>query len=493
MICNLGNILMKPNRLWGSPNHLTNVAEALREKHSEDTLHILVAKRNSGSFTYDGIELGGERVCQETEEEIERLTQEGYTIKKLSIVGYSLGGLVGRYAVGLLYTRGLFENIQPVVSCIYLLLLEGGFPNSIQNFTTFATPHLGVRTPLRGWHNHIWNVFGARTLSMSGRQLFTIDNFRHTGRPLLSILADPDSVFIKGLALFKRRTLYTNITNDRTAVYYTTGISKIDPFANLDKVKLNYVEGYNNVILDPIEPVVLPEPQKMEIATLYTRFTTSARTFLNRIPLVVALIIFIPIGAVAFLINSALQTMWSSRRIRLHEAGKAGIEIATYRTPLLINSMRGAVEDTYENLNSTQDNDYLSPGGEEEALRAEADSSPWRDPSESPITSSPESETEATERATKPFSATPSTASITSLDNAIRTQTGNLNIPTLALTPDQFAMIETLDNAGWRKYPVYIHNDRHSHAAIIVRSNKKTFNEGYSVLRHWLEEEFLLV
>jgi hypothetical protein len=32
------------------------MAKALRQKHSEENLHILVAKRNSGSFTYDGIE-----------------------------------------------------------------------------------------------------------------------------------------------------------------------------------------------------------------------------------------------------------------------------------------------------------------------------------------------------------------------------------------------------------------------------------------------------
>lgn len=37
---------------------------------------------------------------------------------------------------------------------------ERGFSadGGAQNFTTFATPHLGVRTPLRGWHNHIWYV-----------------------------------------------------------------------------------------------------------------------------------------------------------------------------------------------------------------------------------------------------------------------------------------------------------------------------------------------
>lgn len=97
---------------------MANVAKVLRAKFPEEVLHILVAKRNSGSFTYDGIELGGERVCKEIEEELDKLAREGQIIKKLSIVGYSLGGLVSRYAVGLLYSRGVFEKIEPVVSYI---------------------------------------------------------------------------------------------------------------------------------------------------------------------------------------------------------------------------------------------------------------------------------------------------------------------------------------------------------------------------------------
>ena len=117
-----------------------------------------------------------------------------------------------------------------------------------------------MRTPLRGWHNHIWNVLGARTLSASGRELFTIDNFRDTGRPLLEVLADPDSIFIKGLAEFERRSLYANIVNDRSAVFYTTGISKIDPFTNLSKVKINYVKGYEDVIIDNDGPVAPIDP-----------------------------------------------------------------------------------------------------------------------------------------------------------------------------------------------------------------------------------------
>jgi hypothetical protein len=62
------------------------------------------------------VELGGERVCQEIEEELEKLEQAGQLMKKLSVVGYSLGGLVARYAVGLLYSRGVFDKLEPVVS-----------------------------------------------------------------------------------------------------------------------------------------------------------------------------------------------------------------------------------------------------------------------------------------------------------------------------------------------------------------------------------------
>src|SRR6202043_2243333 len=129
---------------------------------------------------------------------------------------------------------------------------------------------IGIRTPLRGVRSQMFNVLGARTLSMSGRQLFLIDNFRETGRPLLAILADQNSKFIKGLMLFKRRTLYANIINDRTAVYYTTAISKHDPFVDMTKVKLNYLEGYGDIILDPKDPHAPPEPTSSEPPNFYS-------------------------------------------------------------------------------------------------------------------------------------------------------------------------------------------------------------------------------
>jgi hypothetical protein len=94
---------------------MKNIAKALRAQYSKDKLYILAAKRNIGSFTYDGIEVGGERVCLEIEEELQVIESKGGKIKKLSIVGYSLGGLVARYAIGLLHAKGVLDNLECMV------------------------------------------------------------------------------------------------------------------------------------------------------------------------------------------------------------------------------------------------------------------------------------------------------------------------------------------------------------------------------------------
>jgi len=58
------------------------------------------------------------------------------------------------------------------------------------------------------------------------------------------------------------------------------------------------------------------------------------------------------------------------------------------------------------------------------------------------------------------------------------------------LTPEQFAIIDSLNEVGIKKYPVHIQKNRHSHAAIIVRSAKDSFAEGKLVMKHWLDNEF---
>ncbi|XWX01599.1 hypothetical protein V2A60_009627 [Cordyceps javanica] len=434
-----GHLCVLVHGLWGNPEHMRNIAKCLRDEYSRDELYLLLAKRNTGSFTYDGIERGGERVCAEIEEELRSIEAAGGSISKLSIIGYSLGGLVSRYTVGLLYAKGILDGIE----CM--------------NFCTFASPHLGVRTPLRGWHNHIWNVVGARTLSMSGQQLFTTDRFRDTDRPLLQVMADPKSIFMSGLRRFKRHTLYANITNDKSAVYYTTCIQKTDPYRDLDLVRPNFLPGRAEVLLDPETPL-LPRPTKLPRPTssVWSRCLRWAR----RLPLALAVAVFVPVGVAAYLVNSVVQNVRSSQRIRLHERGQLGVSTDEYRVPLLIKELRGEVESAYEALNSSQQQEYL---------KADDDEGDEEEEEEDQTVNAEDRQLLKRER-----------------------RLSQPTQPTLALAPCQFDMIRNLDSLGWRKYPVWIHNTGHSHGAIIARIDKRRYDEGFIVLGHYAEEEFLL-
>lgn len=228
---------------------------------------------------------------------------------------------------------------------------------------------------------------------------------------------------------------------------------------------MNYIKGYDDVILDPECPVASNQPVESD-ETYYGTLIRNSQTTIGRLPFFVAMVLFIPLGVVAFLVNSGVQSMRSNRRIRLHESGMAGIQPGNYRVPLLITGMREAVEDVYENLNSAQSHEYLVEGTEEEAASEPA----------SPVMERPQSS---------------HAISKLSLDGDEKPASTH-DAPTLALAPYQFRMIQALDNVGWRKYPVYIHKVRHSHAAIIVRVNKASFDEGRVVLKHWLDEEFIV-
>lgn len=279
---------------------------------------------------------------------------------------------------------------------------------------------------------------------MSGRQLFGIDEFRDTGKPLVAVLADPKSIFMAGLARFQRRTLYTNIVNDRSAVHYTTGITKTDPYVDMSKIKTNPLPGYDGVILDPKNPVSPDAPRDPE------PLMQSVEKWAKRVPIIATIVVFVPVALLAFFTNAAIQTVRSSQRVKLHESGMAGIKIEGYRVNLWIKEMREAVEDTYENINNSQNQQYLG-------LSEDDDDNSSED------------------------------RHLLSLER----KQSHPHFPTLALAPYQFSAIQALDKLGWRKYPVWIHNARHSHAAIIVRMDKKGFEEGWVVLRHWARDEFL--
>jgi pimeloyl-ACP methyl ester carboxylesterase len=415
--------------LWGTSAHLAYLSNSLRDRFAGD-IHLLASQSNPGNLTYDGIDTWAERVEVEIDQALDALRGDGHSITKFSIVGYSLGGVVARYVIGLLYHKGFFDQIQPV------------------NFVTIATPHLGARTPVSGFPNQLWNVLSARLLSASGRQLFLIDRFRETSRPLLSVLADPDSIFLHALRRFRHRSLYANIINDRLVPVYTASLSPTDPYADLTKVKLNYIDG--SVILDPEHPYDLLPKEKLP--TFYQQLRSGARTWAIRTPLIIVLVALLPVALSAFLVNSGVQTIRSQRRLKLREQTTQSDDSGISKISWIVGKVRVGLEDAFESINAAQPQDHL-----------------------------PTNVGAADTKDTEPLLAT------RELSHDKKSRESCEDAPTLALTASQFAMIEALDDVGFKKWPVHIQKVRHSHAAIIVRSQRSSFEEGKVVIKHFLD------
>jgi len=374
-------------------------------------------------------------------------------------------------------------------------------------------------------------------------------------------MADPDSIFLKGLRKFQRKTAYANIVNDRSAVFYSTGISRIDPFADTDAVNVNYIRGYAPVIINPDNPVSMAAPKPGP------SFWSKLQSLLYKLPKLVAMPFLVAagftIGLSIFLVNGFIQAMKSNHRVKLHETGKAGVSIGSYRIPMFVQSIQenvqSAVDDVFEDMNHLEHQDYLASGESEKAGTAtpvieqggfklpmmhapiaadvytkqkvpvemthsgfenpEAETSGGKSKSKSqkkrpakPLRDDPtlgngaRKNTQNDTSNSKPAkvrrpelstpgrmlssSSLPTISSDFNADEFTPLKPKRPEFPILALAPYQFTIIENLDTVGFRKYPVYIHDDPHSHAAMICRNPKPTFHEGKLVISHWLDNEF---
>ncbi|PFH37320.1 serine esterase (DUF676) protein [Besnoitia besnoiti] len=91
-------------------------------------IKVLVSSSNTGK-TFDGVERGGARLAEEVRQEIARYP----SLRYISLIGFSLGGLYMRYAVRLLYSPAT-GSAPPTVGGLRPLCVG-----------TVASPHLGVR------------------------------------------------------------------------------------------------------------------------------------------------------------------------------------------------------------------------------------------------------------------------------------------------------------------------------------------------------------
>ncbi|KAK9468569.1 putative serine esterase-domain-containing protein [Lipomyces arxii] len=402
--------------------------------------NVLVIRSNEGYLTYDGIDICGEKVALEIEEALDEYERQAVNINRISVVGYSLGGLMARYAIGILYQRGIFKKIQPV------------------NFTTFCTPHVGVRAPGKDLPTTLFNALVPRTISATGRQLFMLDKFAASSMPLMAFLADKSSIFFHALTLFHHRALYANIVNDRRTAWFTAGISNIDPFMDIHSVHLNCIAGYEPNIIDvadPVSPKSVSDGQldfcgnkpSVDVTGWDMRARAQKFSVLPHFLMTLINIIFVsPIWVFAFLISGTIQTFYSSRRLReFHSAKKGRYGMDEFRLLRL--------DEQVEDVVDTFLGDFVPYGMSHPLVE---------------IDTSDEEDSVCEEKRLHKF------------------------LP-LELTDEQNMMIRNLNSLDWRKFPVHITKTKAAHAAVIVRHmDWKGMEEGEVVIRHWLSEVLVL-
>ncbi|GLC34078.1 hypothetical protein PLESTM_000150600 [Pleodorina starrii] len=196
--------------LWGFPANTAHLSLLLRERLGHGYF-ILNSDVNSGNLTYDGIDVCGDRLFALIQKTIASIAATGTSVSAISLIGYSMGGLVIRYVAGKLYAEGVFTHIVPV------------------NFITVATPHLGAWRMPSSWYNRAFNFMVPVVTSRSGYQLVLQD--KHVwGKPLLCLMSHPDLLFMRALRCFKQLMLMANVFHDRPVPYCTAAIRLDNPY-----------------------------------------------------------------------------------------------------------------------------------------------------------------------------------------------------------------------------------------------------------------------
>ncbi|QLQ79125.1 hypothetical protein HG537_0B04730 [Torulaspora globosa] len=521
--------------LWGNASHFDYIRTVLQEYTSDwndeydEELITYTTSLNEGFKTYDGIDVCGYRVAEEITDEIEGFDGN---ISKISIVGYSLGGLISRYALGLLYRRQYFKRKE-----IELI-----------NFTTFCTPHVGVLAPGRNLAVKVFNNAVPWLLGNSGKQMFLKDNVSSTGgQPLIYLMSLENTVFYKALESFKYRSLYANTINDKRTAWWTAGISLNDPFFNIDEFNglrvFQYIEGFDTVVVDRTKMIVISQ------ATVVSKDEDEALNgvelkgknedinvgqdfyFLNYwflkitrwILVIVNILIIAPLLLTWKIVQSAAEITISTVRVTRflnkysHQILRDFFELPgptdlddslsvsvsdvgspepDYAKDNEIYSLKSTLSRGSSIRSTTEYGTYL---GLEESLNDQADylmesvyDAIERKNTHGGVIEKAQSESIQPDENSL-------AVSIIELENKSAEQLTakhgmqkeqliknlDLNLP-----EKQRAIIKSLNKLDWEKYPIYIRKTTSAHACAIVRQLDPDFEEGKLVIDHWIKNVF---
>lgn len=185
--------------LHGSPGSVQALSHALHLAHGFGNrllIHLSLANFTSIRSTHSGVAAGGERLASE----IEGLVAKYPSLKRISLMGFSLGGLYIRAAAPLIEHLGL----APV------------------NFVAVASPHAGIRGHL---HGLVERTVALGVLGDTGRDLLLLDSRGEGGAPLLVWMADPRSPHWRALSRYPNRVVAANVLGDDKVPYHAAALA----------------------------------------------------------------------------------------------------------------------------------------------------------------------------------------------------------------------------------------------------------------------------
>ncbi|CAA3019955.1 Hypothetical predicted protein [Olea europaea subsp. europaea] len=212
--------------------------------------------------TFTGIDGAGKRLADEVMQVVKRTE----SLKRISFLAHSLGGLFARYAVAVLFV--------PNVSCMpasstdtnlkMLFSSNRGLIAGLEpiNFITLATPHLGVRgkkqlpfllgVPI---FEKLAAPIAPFITGRTGSQLFLTDGKPNKPPLLLRMATDcEDGNFISALGTFRYRVLYANVSYDHMVGWRTSSVRRE---AELVKPPRRSLDGYKHIVDVEYYPPVL--------------------------------------------------------------------------------------------------------------------------------------------------------------------------------------------------------------------------------------------
>jgi hypothetical protein len=231
--------------LHGQPGEMDFMIQQISALHPElsKSAIFLPISANVGK-TYDGVDSGGKRAAEQV---IQVLEHGKDHIKKISVVGHSLGGLYGRYLIGYLWEKEIIaQTDQPGEDSS--TATDKTLKYELVNFVILASPQVGSREHSKLIGSFLIDNMTATVLGRTGHQLMLLPNSADDSSMLLVEMNKPESSFMCCLKKFRKHLCYANLYYDLSVHYHTSSILLSKP--STAEVKKYIVENTKGKVVD---------------------------------------------------------------------------------------------------------------------------------------------------------------------------------------------------------------------------------------------------